>query len=60
MTIRVIKQAVRKVTCQHCFSVLEYSPSDVEKTQHYDYLGDGEWVHYIECPECEKHVKLTH
>ena len=60
MTVRVIKQSVREVVCQHCASVLEYSPRDVQRAFHEDYLGDGEWVHYITCPECEKHVRLTH
>lgn len=60
MTVRVIRQAVREIFCQHCGSLLEYSPSDVQEAWHEDYLGDGTWVPYIECPECEKHVRLTH
>lgn len=59
MTVRVIKAAVREVACQHCGSLLEYSPSDVQEAWHEDYLSNGEWVPYITCPECEKHVRLT-
>ena len=59
MTVRVIKQAVREVDCQHCASTLEYSPRDVERVFHEDYLGNGEWVRFIACPECEKHVKVS-
>jgi RNase P subunit RPR2 len=58
MTVRVIKPSVRQVFCQHCASLLEYSPRDVQEVSYEDYLGDSDWVRYIVCPECEKHVRL--
>jgi uncharacterized protein with PIN domain len=58
MTVRVIKAAIKHVSCQHCGSELEYTPKDVQQGVQSQFDGPDFTVSFIECPECRKHVKV--
>ena len=47
--VRVIKYGRRKIKCENCDSLLEYTQSDVKSLE-----GSFTYAKYIECPVCEK------
>lgn len=60
MTVKVIgvdQKYLKKVSCKHCASILEYTRSDIKEIKYPDWGGtvDDE---YIECPRCESRVFL--
>ncbi|BBO33383.1 hypothetical protein PLANPX_2995 [Lacipirellula parvula] len=60
MTVKIIgrgEREVRRVTCDRCGSVLEFSGADVQSEPQYN--GDGEYAgerRWIDCPQCSSQV----
>jgi len=51
------ESAVKRITCNSCASILEYTESEVQWIKHsFDYLGDYESDLGIKCPECKSNV----
>lgn len=54
MAVKVIKYGkMRRVTCGHCRSLLEYEKGDTKTKQ----AGMNEWERYITCPVCGEDVR---
>lgn len=49
---------VKKVTCRHCSSILEYLPIDVRTRTSTDYTGCVDVIKYIFCPSCNNMVTV--
>ena len=49
--VRVIKYGRRKIKCENCDSLLEYTQSDVKSLE-----GSFTYAKYIECPVCENAI----
>lgn len=50
--------AVKRVTCKHCASILEYTPSEVHRHEGKDYSGGLDGREWIDCPSCGREVVL--
>lgn len=52
----------RKITCEHCGSVLKYELADVltryKQYEVYHKIYDTEAINYIICPVCHKEINL--
>lgn len=52
------KEAVKRVTCRNCASILEYTMSETRKHTYRDISGCGELDYLITCPGCGKEIKV--
>jgi hypothetical protein len=52
------KVAVKRITCQSCASILEYTLKDTKTYTAGDYSGDTWTQYYIDCPVCCKKVNV--
>jgi hypothetical protein len=52
MAVKVIKRNPKRITCKYCDTILEYLPKDVKLKD----FGDGDYGHFIKCPECKEDV----
>jgi hypothetical protein len=59
MTVKVLEQLEKVVTCNKCLSKLQYNYSDTYKQTFYDYTGGANEYRVIKCPVCQNLVKLT-
>lgn len=50
---------VKRKTCKHCSSILEYLPIDIRKGKSYDYTGSYDIYKYITCPTCNEQVVVS-
>lgn len=48
----------KQVVCPMCASILEYTPSEVNKYNGKDHTGGSSGYEYIHCPECSNEVIL--
>lgn len=51
-------KAARRVTCRRCGSILEYLILDIQETSSRDYDGGLDTHQFIQCPQCQIHVKV--
>ncbi len=51
-------EAVKRVTCRNCGSILEYLPRDVQSKTSRDYSGVADTDYWVDCPECGKRVTV--
>ena len=51
-------KVAKQVTCEHCGSILEYTPNDIKAECVKDYRGDSEMYYYIQCPVCFVNVQI--
>lgn len=54
MTVSIIgkdKKRLKRVTCDRCLSILEYTDADVKQAK-YTCMGDTSGHDYVPCPEC--------
>jgi len=49
---------VKRTTCRHCTSILEYIPSEVRSRYSRDYSGCSDEVREITCPGCGKDIQV--
>jgi uncharacterized protein with PIN domain len=61
--VRIVKvephpTVLKEVICKGCGATLEYVPNEVQNRTWVDYSGDGNYVEYITCPNCNKEVKV--
>lgn len=55
--VGVDQNAVKRITCKSCASILEYTPSEEISIRHScDYLGDCEHDWGFHCPNCGANV----
>lgn len=55
--VGIDESAVKRVTCKHCASIIEYTPSEIKRIEYgYDYLGDCEMGYGFKCPKCDNNV----
>lgn len=48
---------VKRVTCYHCATILEYTKNDTFRHEHsFDYTGGSEFSDAITCVNCNKPV----
>jgi len=63
MTVRIIdpepsSKVVKEVVCRNCGVKLAYVPNDVKSETHTDYGGGSDTYKYIDCPSCNKKVRV--
>lgn len=46
------ENAVKRVTCRGCASILEYTRSEVKSYTSTDYSGSSDITDYVPCPTC--------
>ena len=52
--------AVRRVTCRQCASIVEYTMSETREAKvNWDYLGDHDIVRAITCPGCGHLIQVS-
>lgn len=59
--VRVVgrdERYVRKATCHHCASILEYTNSETKEKTVSDYGGGRDIVNYITCPSCGNEITV--
>lgn len=50
---------VRRVTCTHCASIVEYTQSETRQVRrNWDYLGDSDLVRVLNCAGCGKEIQV--
>lgn len=49
-------EAVKKITCHSCASVLEYTKGEIQERHGTDYSGGADGCQFIVCPGCGKNV----
>lgn len=49
---------VKKVSCNHCASKLEYTKNEVKEYHGRDYSGGPDGRKWIDCPVCNKEIVL--
>ena len=49
---------VKEVICRNCGATLNYVPKDIKEKTVSDYLGDKDYIRYIECPPCGHQVTV--
>ena len=47
---------IRRCSCKHCASILEFTNSEVTKYTAKDYGGGSDTYRYILCPNCSERV----
>lgn len=52
------KSIEKTVTCKNCSAVIKYVSKDEMTYKKFDYLGDFDIIHYIECPNCEDKITV--
>ena len=63
MAIKVVgkdKKKIRKVTCNNCSSILEFTNSDIKGRTYKDISQVTETVYYIVCPDCRKQIEVNY
>lgn len=50
---------VKRTTCGHCSSILEYTPSEVLSRNSMDYTGGVDVIKFIQCPCCTHQVTVS-
>jgi ribosomal protein S27E len=55
--IGIDKKKKKRVTCGNCASILEYTPSEIFWHK-YTVMGDDSGFEAIQCPSCEKLVRV--
>lgn len=61
MTIKIIghdSSKKKRVTCNNCTSILEYTPNDLKEKIIKDYLGGKDLVKYLVCPRCDNEIHI--
>ncbi len=59
--IKIVGQdntVMKRVTCQNCGAILEYTKSDVKEYHGTDYSGGPDGREWIDCPKCLKEIIL--
>ena len=46
------ESAVKRVTCRHCASILEYTSKEVRSRHGTDYGGGPDGAEWVDCPNC--------
>lgn len=59
MAVKIIDETpdpkvVKRVTCGHCGTRLEYVPNDVKECHGADYGGGPDGEEWVDCPKCGK------
>ena len=49
---------IKRITCRHCTSILEYIPSEVRSRTVRDYGGGSDELREITCPGCGTDVQV--
>ncbi len=50
---------VRRVTCTNCACIVEYTQSETRQVRrNWDYLGDSDLVHVLNCAGCGKEIQV--
>ncbi len=50
------EQAVKRITCKSCASILEYTLNEVKKYSSTDWSGGPDGHEWIDCPTCGNEV----
>jgi RNase P subunit RPR2 len=50
------QSALKRVTCDHCASIVEYAKKEVREKTISDYGGGRDLVEYIKCPSCNADI----
>lgn len=56
--VGIDRNAVRRITCKECASILEYTTNDVQTHTGTDYRGWERGCTYVNCPNCRKGVTI--
>lgn len=49
----------RRFLCKNCGSLLLVAPTDVKRSESWDYLGDSYYVYSVACPECKTKQSIS-
>ena len=58
--VGVDKDALKRVTCLNCASIVEYSVNDTYEKQYTDYSGCTEKYRILNCPKCSKAITVSY
>lgn len=45
-------EAIKRVTCHKCASLLEYTQAEVKRRDGKDYTGGPDGEEWVDCPKC--------
>jgi len=64
MAVKIIDETpdpevVKRISCKHCGTRLEYVPADVKRRDGTDYGGGPDGETWVDCPQCGKKAIIS-